>query len=263
MRLLRHAVRAAKESPEAAWLVIRVEATLDSEIQRDADRLLALPWELLRIDGDFPVEKGELDVSREAVQAELEGLPKPDRPLSVVAAVAATTHPGHAQIEVSGDIDLETRGFLQAPLLDGQRRHAASVSARPELYWAWGRGDQSLTVEPFLRWDAEKESQIRASDAATIRTLVDGGYDPKTVVAAVKSGDWSKLVHTGKLSVQLQEPGTTAGQQDQPEHAGTKRHPRRSRTESTRASTPSLSSPRWPASAAAVDCSPWASQSPR
>jgi hypothetical protein len=38
--------------------------------------------------------------------------------------------------------------------------------------------------------------------------LVDGGFDPDSVVAAADSWDETLLVHTGLLSVQLQKPGT-------------------------------------------------------
>jgi hypothetical protein len=60
---------------------------------------------------------------------------------------------------------------------------------------------------PFLREDAKDDAEIKAQDASTMRQLVDGGFEPDTVVDAVLSGDWTRLVHSGKLSVQLQEPG--------------------------------------------------------
>ncbi|HKI03611.1 MAG TPA: tetratricopeptide repeat protein [Thermoanaerobaculia bacterium] len=59
------------------------------EAERRADRALALPWELLRLDGRFPVEEGTLDLAREAVVPGVPGLGPPDRPLAVVATVAA------------------------------------------------------------------------------------------------------------------------------------------------------------------------------
>jgi hypothetical protein len=61
---------------------------------------------------------------------------------------------------------------------------------------------------PFLREDAKDDAQIRGQDASTMRTLIEAGYEPKTVTAAIASGDWSVLVHTGLVSVQLQPPGT-------------------------------------------------------
>jgi hypothetical protein len=41
-----------------------------------------------------------------------------------------------------------------------------------------------------------------------MRTLVDGGFDPQSVIDAVTTGDMSLLVHSGNLSVQLQPPAT-------------------------------------------------------
>lgn len=59
----------------------------------------------------------------------------------------------------------------------------------------------------FLREDADAAANILQTNAATIRQLVDGGYEPSSVVEAVDLQDLTRLVHTGKLSVQLQEPG--------------------------------------------------------
>lgn len=65
---------------------------------------------------------------------------------------------------------------------------------------------------PFLAEDVKDEAEVRRVEAATIRELVDGGYTPESVVDAVKSGDWSRLKHTGLFSVQLQPPQTTTPQ---------------------------------------------------
>ncbi|WP_435643369.1 phage portal protein [Streptomyces sp. H49] len=61
---------------------------------------------------------------------------------------------------------------------------------------------------PFLREDARDAADIQGVQARTIRTLVDAGYTPDSVRAAVAASDWSLLVHTGLFSVQLQPPGT-------------------------------------------------------
>jgi hypothetical protein len=37
-----------------------------------------------------------------------------------------------------------------------------------------------------------------------MRTLVDGGFEPSSVVDAVTTGDMARLIHTGSVSVQLQ-----------------------------------------------------------
>jgi hypothetical protein len=63
---------------------------------------------------------------------------------------------------------------------------------------------------PFLRDDAKDAAQVNQTNAQAIRTLADGGFDPDSVVAAVTANDMSLLVHTGRLSVQLQKPNDGA-----------------------------------------------------
>lgn len=60
---------------------------------------------------------------------------------------------------------------------------------------------------PFLREDTKDQAEVSFRAAQTIRSLVDGGFEPDSAVAAVNAGDMSLLVHTGRLSVQLQAPG--------------------------------------------------------
>ena len=62
---------------------------------------------------------------------------------------------------------------------------------------------------PFLAEDQRDEAEIFGADAATVRTLTDGGYEPKSVLAAVQSRNFGLLKHSGYLSVQMQAPGTT------------------------------------------------------
>lgn len=60
---------------------------------------------------------------------------------------------------------------------------------------------------PFLREDMTDQAAALSQDAQTIASLVREGYEPDSVVAAVRAGDWSLLRHTGRVSVQLQTPG--------------------------------------------------------
>jgi hypothetical protein len=57
----------------------------------------------------------------------------------------------------------------------------------------------------FLQEDAKDAAEIDQIRAATIRNLVDGGFEPETVVKTV----WpdARLTHSGMLSVQLIPPG--------------------------------------------------------
>ena len=57
---------------------------------------------------------------------------------------------------------------------------------------------------PFLQEDVLDSANIRQRDAQTMRTLVDGGFVPSSVVDAVTTNDMTRLQHTGNVSVQLQ-----------------------------------------------------------
>lgn len=63
----------------------------------------------------------------------------------------------------------------------------------------------------FLQEDQKDAAEIQRERAQTIRTLVDSGFEPETVMAAVEAEDFALLRHSGLYSVQLQKPGTTTG----------------------------------------------------
>jgi phage portal protein BeeE len=73
---------------------------------------------------------------------------------------------------------------------------------------------------PFLREDSKDAAEIVQVQSATIRQLVDGGFEPDSVVSAVAAGDMTLLVHTGRLSVQLQAPGQANATPDIPAAIG-------------------------------------------
>jgi phage portal protein BeeE len=111
---------------------------------------------------------------------------------------------------------------LNAGNYTAARRRFADGTLRP--LWRSACGSLQTLVPPpdggarlwfddrdvsFLQEDVDDAAATRQKDAQTMRTLVDGGFDPASVVSAVTTGDMSKLVHTGQLSVQLQPPGAT------------------------------------------------------
>ncbi|HEY6731890.1 MAG TPA: phage portal protein [Solirubrobacterales bacterium] len=124
---------------------------------------------------------------------------------------------------VSGIIVGLSEGMEAATLANyGQaRRRDADVTLRP--LWRNMAGAFSTIVEApggaelwyderdisFLQEDLKDEAEIQHKEAITIRQYVDAGFTPKSAVAAVESGDLSRLVHTGLFSVQLQPPGTS------------------------------------------------------
>jgi phage portal protein BeeE len=109
---------------------------------------------------------------------------------------------------------------LNAGNYNAARRRFADGTIRP-LWRAAAGALQQLLVSPdstarlwyddsdvpFLQEDVLDSAEIRAKDATTMRQLVDGGFDPTSVVDAVTTGDMTLLRHTGNLSVQLQPAG--------------------------------------------------------
>lgn len=59
---------------------------------------------------------------------------------------------------------------------------------------------------PFLQEDMKDRADIQSVQATAIRQLVDAGFDPASVVAAIEADDLNRLTHTGLYSVQLQPP---------------------------------------------------------
>ncbi|HSN85291.1 MAG TPA: CHAT domain-containing protein, partial [Thermoanaerobaculia bacterium] len=93
------AARAGRGGPPP-FVVIRVlPAAPGAAAEHLADRVLALPWELLWIEERFPVEDGTLDLAREAFVSGVRQLEPPDKPLTVVATIAAPTDAGSFHYE--------------------------------------------------------------------------------------------------------------------------------------------------------------------
>lgn len=66
-----------------------------------------------------------------------------------------------------------------------------------------------------LQEDQEDSARIMQIDASSAQTLVNSGFTPESSVAAIAARDLTLLVHTGLLSVQLQDP--TAAPPDAPD----------------------------------------------
>lgn len=90
------------------------------------------------------------------------------------------------------------------PLWRNAAASVASVIRVPDASELW----YDASDVAFLREDEKDSAAIKQTEATTIRTLIEAGYTAKSVTAAVMSGDWSLLKHTGLFSVQLQAPGS-------------------------------------------------------
>lgn len=135
---------------------------------------------------------------------------------------------GETRIAAAGGVPPVIAGFsegLQAATYSNYsqaRRRFVDGTVRP--LWRNFAGSLQTIVPPppatrlwyddrdiaFLREDAKDRADIQGVESQTIRTLVDAGYEPESVVSALLAEDWARLSHTGLFSVQLQPPGTMA-----------------------------------------------------
>jgi hypothetical protein len=81
----------------------------------------------------------------------------------------------------------------------GSVAHLVEVPDGAELWY----DDRDI---PFLQEDQKDAAEVQSTNATSIKTLVDAGFTPESVTAAVGAGDLSQLQHTGLFSVQLQPP---------------------------------------------------------
>jgi hypothetical protein len=118
-----------------------------------------------------------------------------------------------------------SEGLAGSSLNAGNFASARRLVADKTMWWLWSNfcGSMETLIPPpagsqlwidasdipFLREDRRDAADIQSVKAQTIRTLTDGGYEPKSVIAAVEAEDMKLLRWTGLLSVQLQPPGTT------------------------------------------------------
>lgn len=97
----------------------------------------------------------------------------------------------------------------------GSLARVIDVPANSELWY----DDRDI---PFLKEDVTSAATVQSQQAATMRTLIDGGFEADAVVDAVVSGDLSRLSgkHTGLTPVQLQKPGAGSPSATAPEGGG-------------------------------------------
>ena len=102
-----------------------------------------------------------------------------------------------------------------APSAQGLCASLETVVRTPEGSELWYDPSEVL----FLQEDEKDAAVITASHASTINSLVREGFTPESATEAVTTGDMNKLVHTGLVSVQLQEPGANQNTTEAPSSA--------------------------------------------
>lgn len=140
----------------------------------------------------------------------------------------ATLGRGETRLAAAAGVPVTIVGFSEglqgSSLNQGNYGQARRRFADATMHPLWGNAAGSLQTVlrppsaarlwydardvPFLREDARDSAEIQGREAATIRQLIDAGYEADSVIAAVTAADWGLLKHTGLFSVQLQPPGT-------------------------------------------------------
>jgi len=110
----------------------------------------------------------------------------------------------------AGNYTAAKRSFAEMTLCDLWSKTAASLSSLvspPRAGASLWYDDRNI---PFLQENADDRAAIRERNAAALRQLVDGGFQPDAAVAYLQTNDLSRLLgqHTGLLPVQLQPPGS-------------------------------------------------------
>lgn len=127
----------------------------------------------------------------------------------------------HKDIAAAAGVPIVAAGIEQGTYANSKESNRALADGKIRYLWATAAetfsraitvpAGSELYVETAsisaLQADSLDDAQVLAQQAMTMRTLVDGGFVPGSVIAAVTSGDMSKLVHSGLLSVQTQAPG--------------------------------------------------------
>jgi hypothetical protein len=165
---LRNAIGASQASVPPL-LHVRMRATDEAAAQRRGDQILALPWELVLVDSQFPVERGKLDVAREVVKAGAQGLAPPERPLSVVAAVSAPRDASRLDYESECYQLWMAMGAEEKRLHitdDGQLETLARAmdELRPQVLHFTGHGEPSALLF---------EDEEACAHKVPVRTLID------------------------------------------------------------------------------------------
>lgn len=127
----------------------------------------------------------------------------------------------HKDIAAAAGVPIVAAGIEQGTYANSKESNRALADGKVRYLWsaaaeAFARAitvpaGSELYIETAsiaaLQADALDDAQVLAQQAMTMRTLVDGGFVPDSVIAAVTSGDMSRLQHSGLLSVQTQAPG--------------------------------------------------------
>jgi len=89
--------------------------------------------------------------------------------------------------ELRGTVTTEYRNFIQPPAEEKQGSEFLSLSIEPEFYQSWGDNNQSLTVSPFYRWDAQDNQRTHGDIRELFWLYLSGNYE---IVVGISTVFW-------------------------------------------------------------------------
>lgn len=143
---------------------------------------------------------------------------------------------GQGEIRIAGPAGVPpiliglSEGLKAATLANygNARRHFGDSTARPFWKGACEAVEPIIEVPAgaklwydasdisYLQEDEKDAAEIQFKKSEAVKRYVEAGYEPDSVVAAVDSGDMSRLEHSGLVSVQLHPPGSEPGKASEP-----------------------------------------------
>jgi phage portal protein BeeE len=111
----------------------------------------------------------------------------------------------------AGNYAAARRAFADGTMSDLYRGAAAALETLVPAPQVKGPAKLWFDISqvPFFREDRGDAATIRQTQATTIASLIQAGYEPDSVIAAMEAEDFTLLVHSGLYSVQLQPAGST------------------------------------------------------
>lgn len=109
-----------------------------------------------------------------------------------------------------GNYAAARRSFADGTMSDLYRGASAALETLIPAPQAKGPAKLWFDISqvPFFREDRGDAATIRSTQATTIKQLIDAGYEPDSVIAAMDAEDFNLLKHSGLYSVQLRPAGT-------------------------------------------------------
>ncbi len=224
-----------------SWITPLIQDVIADDMQTRHKRKFlengATPNLAIKFDPNVPVEK--VKAFKEIIEDEYTGIDNAWKTLYIGGGAdpvvigkdfqqldfAATQGKGEARLAAAAGVPPSWVGFSEG--LQGSSLNSGNFSSARRRFsdgtmvhlWvnACASLERLLTPPPgaslwydtsavaFMREDAKDAADVQSTEGITITTLVREGFTAASAIDAVVNSDWSRLQHSGLVSVQMQE----------------------------------------------------------